>query len=92
MNQSLFKIHAFIGYCETSVYYIISNLDQEITFDLHNDKTHDKCGQIILKYQQANKSNFYVKGILQVSKLKKMKMKIYKFKYDNSFQFHMYKI
>ena len=72
-NQSSFKIQDFIGYYETDIYNIISNLNKPLTFDLLNDKKEGKIGQIILNSQQSKESNFYLLGELQVNKLKKMK-------------------
>lgn len=72
-NKSSLKNHDFIGYIETDAQYIISNLDQELTFDLKNDKKKGKRGQIILMCQQTKESNLSFRGKIQANKLKKMK-------------------
>lgn len=81
LDQSSLKINDFIGYCETDVYHLITNLDQSIKFDIINDKKQGKRGQIILTCQQAKESNYYLQGELQVKKLKKIKT----FSKDNPF-------
>ena len=72
-EKSSLKNHDFIGYCETDAHFIISNLDQELTFDLKNDNKKGKRGKIILMCQQTQESNISFEGQIQANKLKKMK-------------------
>ena len=72
-NNSSLKKHDFIGYAETDVQYLVSNLEQALTFELKNDEKNNKRGQLILTAQQTSESNTHLQGVLQVEKLKKMK-------------------
>lgn len=75
------KSHDFIGYCETDVQYLVSNLEQEISFDLINDKKKGQRGKIFFTCQQTKESSSYINGQIQVNKLKKIKT----FAKDNPF-------
>ena len=72
-EKASLKNHDFIGYAETDVQYLVSNLDQELTFELKNDKKNNKRGQIILISHQTKESNTHLQGTIEVEKLKKMK-------------------
>lgn len=65
--------HDFIGFCETDVQYLVSNLDQQLTFELLNDEKKGKRGEIILICHQTKESSICFKGQIQAQKLKKMK-------------------
>lgn len=75
------KDHDFIGYCETDVQHIVTNLEQEIKFDLKNDKKKGARGKLLLTCQQTKESGSYLNGQIQANKLKKMKT----FAKDNPF-------
>lgn len=75
------KAHDFIGYCETDVQRLVSNLEQEIAFDLIHDKSKGYRGTIYLTCQQTKESSSYINGQIQVNKLKKIKT----FAKDNPF-------
>lgn len=67
------KSHDFIGYVETSIQHLMTNLNQALTFELKNDHKNNKRGEIIISTQQSKESNTHLQGIVQVVNLKKMK-------------------
>lgn len=70
---SSLKKHDFIGYVETDLQHLVSNLEQELTFDLFNDKKNGERGKLIITCEQTKESNVNLVGELHVEKLKKMK-------------------
>lgn len=72
-KSSTLSKHDFIGYVETDLQYIVSNLEQTLTFDIKNDKKDSDRGQLILTSEQTKESNVNLVGELHVDKLKKMK-------------------
>ena len=72
-NLSSLKKHDFIGYIETDLQHLVSNLEQELTIDLFNDKKNGERGQLIITCEQTKESNINLIGELHVEKLKKMK-------------------
>ena len=45
------KKHDFIGYAETSVQYLVNNLDQEVAIELKHETKNNKRGQKIFTAQ-----------------------------------------
>lgn len=72
-QKSNLKDHDLIGYCETTVQHLVSDLDQEHTFDLEHDKKKGSRGQLVIKCHQTEDSNVQVQGQLEVKNLKKIK-------------------
>lgn len=73
VNNSILKYHDLVGYCETTVQYVVSNLDKELTFDLEHDDKNGFRGQLIIKGQQTKDSNVQMQGQIYVKNLKKVK-------------------
>lgn len=65
--------HDFIGYYETDVRHLATNLDQSLTFELINDKKKGERGQIIITPEQTKESIVHLQGQIQVNNLPKMK-------------------
>lgn len=72
-KNSKLKKHDFIGYYNTDVQQLVSNLDQSLTFELQNDETKSKRGTIILTCNQTKDSTIQLEGQIRVNNLKKMK-------------------
>lgn len=72
-NLSSLKKHDFIGYVETDLQYLVSNLGNALTFDIFHDKKSGDRGQLIITCEQTKESNVNLLGELHVEKLQKMK-------------------
>lgn len=65
--------HDFIGYVDTDVQHLATNMDQEIKFPIKHDSKSGNRGQLILTVQQTTASSSVLTGQMKVFDLKKMK-------------------
>jgi hypothetical protein len=67
------KSHDFIGYCDTDVQNIVSNIGQEVKLPLKREGSSETFGSLVIIGEQAVKSNSVVTFDAQVKDLKKMR-------------------
>ncbi|EAY06576.1 Copine family protein [Trichomonas vaginalis G3] len=65
--------HDFIGYCDTNVQHIVTNLGTEIVLELKHDTQHDKRGFLTIIAEQAQSCNSRVKMDFAFKNLKKVR-------------------
>lgn len=66
------KKHDFIGYAETDVQALASNMDFEIVFNLKHDTKHNERGKLVIKPRQNQESKIHLFIDAKVRNLKKV--------------------
>ena len=65
--------HDFIGYCDTDVQTLVSNIGQALTIKLKHDTRSDDRGSLVIIAEQASSCASRVNLVVQVRNLKKMR-------------------
>lgn len=71
-NPNLSK-HDYIGYADSDIQTLVSNIGQELQYELQHPTKNNKRGTLCINSEQANQCGSMIEGQIQVMHLKKMR-------------------